>query len=790
MSSSPDGITAGFRLGIRGRIALWFILGASAMLAIGGFIVYSTGISTIQGTLGQTYCQIAGRVSDQVQARLFKNYNMVRGIATDVLTAAVAVEASDLYGARNALWAELRLARLEREWQGGTIGERASSLHPQLSNRLGVISGLEQSLPKGLNVYDAKGLLIGAMNPPQNRVIADTDTYKRFSGKEEHFSYIEFNREPDSITVILPVWSGTSIVGYVVGEFDFASLMKDIVGIEFGESGEAIIVDYAGVPLMGEPQSYLINAMKQGASRSKPDFRKMEVSDASYWVAFKDPQQRGAWDRLACVAPMSETNLLRETTELPPWSVVVSQSPGESYAQLRRSLEVLSVAGFAGVLFIGLLGGIAATNLTQPLRQLRDGVKQFAAGSRVQRIAISSADEIGDLAQEFNWMADRVVISENELSAFAQAVEGATDAIILTDRDSLIYYVNPAFEMITGYSFNEAEGNTPSILRAPTAKRGMHTALWERVSNGEPWRGEIMNQRKNGEIYPVDLTISPIFDEDGSVISLLGIHRDITMAHEYQHRLEAEVDARTREIASTQGLAAMGRMASMVAHDLRNALSTVKMNLQILSRKKNETHTDAADEEHFQIALGQVRYMEEFLSDMLIYARPESLRINRCDIGEIVSDVVAAEQALAEGRGVELTVVQNNAIPMVKGDLLKLNSVLHNLIENSIHAMPDGGNITVTISEEVVPTQNGGSDKVFVCIKVIDTGSGIPQHLLGEITEPFFTTRAKGTGLGLAIAKRIIEQHGGMLRIETNEGHGTKVSFTLPTEPHTPMTER
>ncbi|MCK5444924.1 MAG: PAS domain S-box protein [Rhodospirillaceae bacterium] len=790
MSSGPVEITAGFRLGIRGRIALWFILGASAMLAIGGYIVYTTGISTIQGTLGQTYCQIAGRVSDQVQARLFKNYNMVRGIATDVLTAAVAVEASDLYGARDAVWADVRLARLEREWQGGTISQRASSLHPQLSQRLAVISGLEQTLPQGLNVYDVKGTLVAAMNPPQNRVISQTDTYKRFSGRQEHFSYIEFNREPDSITIILPVWSGTSIVGYVVGEFGFASLMEGIVGIEFGESGEAIVVDYAGVPLMGEPKSYLINAMKQAAERSKPDFRKMEVSDASYWVALKDLQQGGAWDRLACVAPMSETNLLRETTQLPPWSVVVSQSPGESYGQLRRSLEVLSFAGIAGVLFIGLVGGIAATRLTHPLRQLRDGVKQFAAGNRTSRIAISSSDEIGDLAQEFNWMADRVVISENELSAFAQAVEGATDAIILTDRDSIIYYVNPAFEIITGYSFNEAEGNTPSILRAPTAKRGMHTKMWEKVSNGEPWRGEIMNQRKNGEIYPVDLTISPIFDEDGNVISLLGVHRDITMAHEYQHRLEAEVDARTREIASTQGLAAMGRMASMVAHDLRNALSTIKMNLQILSRQQNKNQTDKADEEHFQIALGQVRYMEEFLADMLIYARPESLRIQPCDIVEIVSDVVAAEQALAKGRGIELVAIHNDAIPMVKGDLLKLNSVMHNLIENAVHAMADGGNITITISEQVVPSPSGAGDAVFACIDVADTGPGIPQHLLGEITEPFFTTRAKGTGLGLAIAKRIIEQHGGMLSFETSEGQGTTVSFTLPAETHIPMAER
>ncbi len=770
---------AKFRLGIRGRIALWFILGATALLTLGGYTVYVTGLSSIQGTLGQTYCQIAGRVSDQFQVRLLDRYTLIRGIATDVLTAAVLVEAADSYAKRDDAWTDARLARLQKEWLQGTIGEKSASLHPQLSSRLSVIAGLERTMPHALNVYDNKGVLVAALNQPEMRVIRGTDIYNNITKRKDHFNYVEFNREPDTITVILPVWSGTSIAGYVMGEFDFTVIMDGIGDTEFGRSGEAVVVDYAGVPLMGTAQKYLFDAMKQTSTRAKAN----TFDDAAYWVTIPTPDDRGVWDRLACVAPILHINLLRETIDLPPWSVVVSQSPDESYAALQSSLKVLAYAGVAGILFISLVGGIAATNLTRPLRQLRDGVRRFAAGNRNQRIALDSADEIGDLAQEFNRMADRVVISENELNAFAQAVEDATDSIILTDIDGEIYYVNPAFEEVTGYTQHEAIGKRPSILRSPRTTRETHAAMWECIVAGRPWRGEIWNCRKNGEMYPVDLTISPIHDDAGKIVSLLGIHRDITLAREYQQELEREVDARTREIATTKGLAAMGRMASMVAHDLRNALSTVKMNLQILSRQR-EGGDDAGDE-HFQIALGQVHYMEEFLSDMLIYARPESLRTAPCDLGGLVKEVVAAETLLADSNAVRIKLEEEEGLPAVLCDQLKVSAMLRNIVENAIQSITEGGDITISIDKSVYQTKNGhsGDDgRMYVRLSVSDTGVGIPKDLLEEVVEPFFTTRAKGTGLGLAIAKRIIEQHGGELSIVSKVGEGTTISFTLPAE--------
>lgn len=402
-------------------------------------------------------------------------------------------------------------------------------------------------------------------------------------------------------------------------------------------------------------------------------------------------------------------------------------------------------------------------------------MRRFARGDRDRRVEVTGTDEIGELAAEFNRMAERVAASETELRAFAEAVEGATDAIILTDARGAIYYVNPAFEQITGYRRDEAKGQTPALLRDPAAAPDVYGEMWKAVAEGRPWRGEIWNRRKNGEVYPVDLSISPITDDQGQVLSLLGIHRDVTLAREYRERLEREVEARTREIAETQGLTAMGQMASMIAHDLRNALSTVKMNLQILLRRHDETGDGA--QEHCQMGLEQVAYMEEILRDMLSYARPERLRADWHDISQIVGAALASVAHDLNESGVEVVRTDGKGLPKVYCDRVKMIEVLHNLIDNALLAMNGEGVLAVDTRLVL------GGDPPAIQIAVRDGGEGIGEDALARVHEPFFTTRTKGTGLGLAIVDRIVEQHGGKIVIDSRRGQGTEVRVTLPTGP-------
>lgn len=759
-----------FRLGIRARLTLWFVLAMVGAVVLGSVVVYATGVASIQETLGQTYCQISSRTVGQFEDHFDRESTIVKNIATDVLTTEVVMELNLVYRNRPDPWIQARHDRQAKEWRAApTSRAHMAFLHPQLSHRLSVLAGLAVDSLTRLGVYDKHGVLVGASNPPPQRVARDQPWFAATTDKEQHFLYVGTSKENGSLTLAVPVWGGIEIIGYVVAQYDLHAFIRPIDAIGFGESGEAILVDYAGVPLHREARPFLIQVL----SRRSPATAAGPASP--YWVSVREEGGWPFWKRLACVAALPSINLLRAEFELPPWFIVVTQSPQESYVALRHSLGSFAALGMIGIVVAGIGGAFIAWHIASPLRELQEGVRSFARGERGQLVRISTGDEIGELAAEFNRMAERVTASEQDLRAFAQAVEDAADAIIMTKPDGTIYYANPAFETVTGYSREEVRGQKPSILSSTDTPREIHESLWNAVKFGRPWRGELTNRRKEGELYPVDLTVSPIRDEHGDVVTLLGIHRDISLAREYQQRLEREVEARTREIADTQSLAAMGRLASMVAHDLRNALSTVKMNLQILFRR----HSDSADveSEHCRMGLDQVRYMEEILRDMLSFARPEALRADWYDLPPIIDDaLVVFSHEIAE-RGVRVVREDSRGLPKVYCDRTKVTEVLRNLIQNALHAMPDGGTLSLGVRLMLV------TPEPMVQVFVRDTGEGIPEDVLPNVLEPFFTTRTKGSGLGLAIAKRIIDQHGGEVRVESEIGSGTMVSFSLPTVP-------
>lgn len=760
-------------LGIRGRLAIWFGLGAVGVLLVSAVVIYVTGLVSIQGTLGQTYCQIASRVTDQFENHFTQKTSLIHNIALDVLTTEAVMENNHLYRNRPNEWIESRLSRLAREWRNSTNGnQRREYFHHQLSQRLSILAGLEGALVRNFSVYDQYGVLIGSTVTTGDRLVRDRNWYRKAKAMDEHFTYVDADTAGNRLKVVMPVWGGVNIAGFVYAELDFKIFTQDVMSLRFGQTGEAIAVDYAGVPLQGEARPFLIAALSKKKPSHAVPAQGSKPGSEPYWISIPT-SGGGLWDRLVCVAPIASINALRDVFSLPQWSVVVTQSPDESYAGLKKSLGSFAIAGFFGVILVGFAGGLLAWTMTQPLRDLREGVRQFARGDRDHPVKISSADEIGELAEEFNRMAQRVSQSENELAAFAKAVEGATDAIILTNPESIIYYANPSFERITGYSTNEAIGQRPAIVRSSRTDPETHRKMWQTISGGRPWRGEVWNKKKNGEIYPADLTISPILDENGTIVSFLGIQRDITLARAYQEQLEKEVEERTREITETRSLAVLGRMASMIAHDLRNALSTIKMNLQILNRKHNIPGDP--EQEHSQIGLDQVRYMEEFLSDMLSYARPEKLQSDWHELNMIVEEALTAVSHHIEEHAVEVVCDLDKDLPRIYGDRFKVMAVLLNLIENAIHALPHGGALTISARLQMQ------SPDPWILVEVSDAGCGIAEDVLDDVMEPFFTTRTKGTGLGLPIVKGIIERHGGEISLVSRVGIGTQVSFSLPT---------
>lgn len=224
-----------------------------------------------------------------------------------------------------------------------------------------------------------------------------------------------------------------------------------------------------------------------------------------------------------------------------------------------------------------------------------------------------------------------------------------------------------------------------------------------------------------------------------------------------------------REAARGEEMASMGRMASQVAHDLRNALSPVKMNIQILARR--HASPDDPEARHLAIAAEQIQYIESILSDMLAFARGEALRVEPIDLAGVISAAVLSEIEALETRNILLTTRGAEDVRPLEGDRVKLTQVFQNLIENAVQASPEGGRIDVVARDE---------DAATLIVEVIDHGEGIPDDVRARVFEPYFTTRTRGTGLGLAIVSRIVKQHGGDVTIAKTPGGGTTVRVELP----------
>ena len=756
-------------------MVLWAAFGTGAAVIAGVAIFYIAGLSSIQGTLGQTYCQIASRVVDQFENDFEREANSVASVATDVLTTEVLIEVGQIYRGRDDYWILQRQSTREQEWRDKfPDGALARFLHIGLSRRLNVLAGLARDKVVRISVYDVHGVLIATSSFPQEGTALKERWYQISQKQKEHFLLADTKwvKGRQQLILATPVWGGIDIVGYVVATYDLGELAAKVESNRFGQSGEVFLVDYAGVPLLKNLRSFLVSAMSQKPKPENQIFSEGRKFPA-YWLTLNEDEEWSSWERLLCVAPLSGINAHRVQFDLPPWAVVITQSPSESYAGLQNSLGSFAVAGVIGILLSIAGAAVIAWHIATPLKDLQEGVQRFARGERDHPVKVTGSDEIGELAEEFNSMMHRVTVSENELRTFAQGVDTAADAIIMTDLEGVIYYANSGFQRASGYSAEDVIGKSPGILRSDETPDSTYEEIWRTIKKGDSWRGELSNKRKDGRNYRVDLTISPVIADDGQAIAFLGVHRDITLAHEYQDRLEREVDERTREIQDTQGLTAMGRMASMVGHDLRNALSTVKMNLQILSRRQSQNATPN-EHEHWDMARDQVSYMEAILCDMLSYARPDKLNRDWNDLPPIINEALIAESQRMSASEITFVYEPTQDLPKVYCDRSKILAVMRNLIGNAIQAMPSGGELKIECRMII------GDDSPSIQISISDTGVGIPKEIVRDVFEPFFTTRTKGTGLGLAIVKRIVTQHGGKAEVDSDQRCGTTFWIILP----------
>jgi PAS domain S-box-containing protein len=359
-----------------------------------------------------------------------------------------------------------------------------------------------------------------------------------------------------------------------------------------------------------------------------------------------------------------------------------------------------------------------------------------------------------------------------ELLRLSTAIEQSPEAVVITDPDGTIQYVNPAFERITGYSSPEAIGRNSGILKSGQHDASFYSDLWKTISSGKIWEGRFVNKRKDGIFYTEDASISPVRDPSGTITGYVAVKRDITseLAKEEQFR-------------QSQKMEAVGHLAGGIAHDFNNILQAILGFSEILQARLTKDSEECRNAFEIQKA---ARRAAEITQHLLAFSRKQPVDRKRINLNAAIRDAEVLLQLLLGNKS--KCILELSPSPQeVYADHSQITQIIMNLAVNARDAMPDGGRLTIAtenitfdpLSAAALP---GAEPGTFVCLSVTDTGCGISREAKEHLFEPFFTTKevGRGTGLGLAVVYGIVKQNKGWLHVYSEEGEGTTFKVYLP----------
>ena len=366
--------------------------------------------------------------------------------------------------------------------------------------------------------------------------------------------------------------------------------------------------------------------------------------------------------------------------------------------------------------------------------------------------------------------------AEESIRKLSRAVEQSADMVMVTDRQGILEYVNPAFEALTGYGREEVCGKTPRILKSGEQPPEVYQEMWKTISAGNVFRGILVNRKKNGELYHVEESICPVRDPAGQITHFIANGRDLTE----RMRLEAQ-------LLQSQKMDAIGNLAGGVAHDFNNLLTIITSYAELaLDAVPRESPLESKIQEIILAA----RRAAELTRQLLAFGRkqPQALRV--ADLNQVIGRIANTLPRLI-GEDIGFTFTRGEGLGSVRVDPLQIEQILMNLAANARDAMPQGGQLRIETSNQrleddyiqckkaIIPTGR------YALITVSDDGTGIPPEHMPHIFEPFYTTKplGKGTGLGLATVYGIVKQNKGYVWAYSEPKMGTVFKIYLPCVP-------
>lgn len=347
------------------------------------------------------------------------------------------------------------------------------------------------------------------------------------------------------------------------------------------------------------------------------------------------------------------------------------------------------------------------------------------------------------------------------LNTYTFITEQLASTVFFCDKEGKLVLLNPAWEQLTGYSFEESLGKNFLDFIHPNDREKSITTFTRLIEKKqETVKEEIRIITKSGEPIWVEKNSKIQYDDCGKPKSFTGAMMEITNRKLNEERLIEMNDYLTIQ---SEKLKVVAQLSASIAHEVRNPLTSISGFLQLIKENKD------LKDEYIDIIFAELERIGLVLNEFLVLSKPNSRNFQPFNFAKALEYVVALISSEANMRNTDIQVSGFDQSEWVYGDENQIKQVLINLIKNAIEAMPEGGVVEITKS----------STPSHIVVHVTDSGPGIPDEVLKYIGQPFFTTKETGTGLGLSICKKILENHKGKMEIESTN-NGTTIKVILP----------
>jgi PAS domain S-box-containing protein len=338
-------------------------------------------------------------------------------------------------------------------------------------------------------------------------------------------------------------------------------------------------------------------------------------------------------------------------------------------------------------------------------------------------------------------------------SNYRLITENMQDVIVKLDKNGRVLYASRSHEDVFGINAKDYKGQSPIDFVHPEDIPSVQTQFATMIETRTPCQVEFRHQHAHGGWVYIEAKVKPVYDANDKIEYFLVVGRDISERKQTQEFIQ-----------KTEKLSVVGQLASSIAHEIRNPLTTIKGFAQLLQKEIDMPL-------YIDTMLSEIRRLEEVVDEFLSFAKPQIHQIKETDLNSLLQQVLLILRSQMLINNIEILQENGSDFPPIHCDGNQIKQAFVHILQNAVEAMPNGGIIKVQMLSH-------GTESIK--IRFIDQGYGISKERVRKIGEPFYSLKEKGTGLGLMISHKIVKDHGGMINIDSIINQGTTVDVILP----------